>query len=372
MTDTQIKQKIQRAFEAATPDLPAVAPLPRSSRKEPAPSRRETHPALRWAMAAAAAVLVFFCGFAVLHGLRSRHAADTFPAAASLQEPASTAAVTPSPKPVLAASLQEPAPADAATVLEEARAKQIILGHANVAAEQVQRWYMKLDRENGRLVYEAEFAADGYEYEYDIDAVTGEVLKNEREQLRPAVSDPAPTAAPAARDVSRDEALAIALRHAGVQADQAQKVRVENDREDGRAVYEVEFTAGGYEYDYEIDAVTGEVLKHEREKVKSASKTTARPKTTSKPTAKATSKPTAKPTEAPQDTSISRDKALSIALSSAGVKSSEARKVRVKKDREDGRTVYEVDFTAGGYEYEFEIDASSGRILSKEKERDDD
>ena len=369
MNDTQIKQKLQRAFDAAAPELPGVAPLPRSSRKEPAPSRRKTRPALRWAMAAAAAVLVFFCGFAALHGLRARHA-DAFPAAASLQEQAPAA--TPSPKPVLAASLQEPAPADAATVLEEARAKQIILGHANVAAEQVQRWYMKLDRENGRLVYEAEFAADGYEYEYDIDAVTGEVLKNEREQLRPAVSDPAPTAAPAARDVSRDEALAIALRHAGVQADQAQKVRVENDREDGRAVYEVEFTAGGYEYDYEIDAVTGEVLKHEREKVKSASKTTARPKTTSKPTAKATSKPTAKATSASTDKTISRDEALAIALKNAGVKSSEARKVKVEKDRENGRTVYEVDFTANGYEYEYEIDASSGRILHKERERDDD
>ena len=42
---------------AAAPELPGVAPLPRSSRKEPAPSRRKTRPALRWAMAAAAAVL---------------------------------------------------------------------------------------------------------------------------------------------------------------------------------------------------------------------------------------------------------------------------------------------------------------------------
>ena len=94
MNDTQIKQKLQRAFDAAAPELPGVAPLPRSSRKEPAPSRRKTHPALRWSMAAAAAVLVFFCGFAALHGLRARHA-DAFPAAASLQEQAPAA--TPSP-----------------------------------------------------------------------------------------------------------------------------------------------------------------------------------------------------------------------------------------------------------------------------------
>ena len=46
--------------------------------------------------------------------------------------------------------------------------------------------------------------------------------------------------------------------------------------------------------------------------------------------------------------------------------------MKVEKDRENGRTIYEVEFTADGYEYEYEIDASSGKILKKEKERDDD
>lgn len=39
----------------------------------------------------------------------------------------------------------------------------------------------KLDHENGRLVYEVEFIAGGMEYEYDIDAATGEVLKFEKD-----------------------------------------------------------------------------------------------------------------------------------------------------------------------------------------------
>ena len=81
---------------------------------------------------------------------------------------------------------------------------------------------------------------------------------------------------------------------------------------------------------------------------------------------------TSKPTDASTTKSIGRDEALSIALKNAGIKSSQAKKVKVEKDRENGRTIYEVEFTADGYEYEYEIDASSGKILKKEKERDDD
>ena len=153
------------------------------------------------------------------------------------------------------------------------------------------------------------------------------------------------------------------------------------DRENGRAVYDVEFTADGIEYEYEVDAATGEILKSEREKAASSSKSgrstaksTSRStaKATARPTAKATAKPTSKSTDASTTKSIGRDEALSIALKNAGIKSSQAKKVKVEKDRENGRTIYEVEFTADGYEYEYEIDASSGKILKKEKERDDD
>ena len=44
-----------------------------------------------------------------------------------------------------------------------------------------------------------------------------------------------------------------------------QFVKNEFDRDDGRAVYEIEFKHGAYEYEYEIDALTGEVIKSEKD-----------------------------------------------------------------------------------------------------------
>ena len=43
---------------------------------------------------------------------------------------------------------------------------------------------------------------------------------------------------------------------------------------------------------------------------------------------------------------------------------------KCKLDSDDGRWEYEIEFYAGGYEYEFEIDALNGTILSYDKDRD--
>ncbi len=54
-----------------------------------------------------------------------------------------------------------------------------------------------------------------------------------------------------------------ALRHAGVAAADAILQRTEMDFDDGVMVYDVEFTANGMEYEYEIDALDGRVVSHE-------------------------------------------------------------------------------------------------------------
>ena len=67
--------------------------------------------------------------------------------------------------------------------------------------------------------------------------------------------------------LTREEALAKALEHAELEKDQVEYVKkVELDYEHGKKVFEVEFFHNGFEYEYDIDAQTGRILKYERER----------------------------------------------------------------------------------------------------------
>ena len=105
-------------------------------------------------------------------------------------------------------------------------------------------------------VYELEFRAGGYEYDYEIDALTGKILKSEKEKDDDSSSDKGSSTATTA--ISADQAKQIALKHAGVTT---AKVKAELDK----GVWEIEFTANGYEYEYEINATTGKIIHSEKE-----------------------------------------------------------------------------------------------------------
>ena len=77
---------------------------------------------------------------------------------------------------------------------------------------------------------------------------------------------------------------------------------------------------------------------------------------------------TAAPTKA-EVSGISTEKAKQIALSHAGVGSANFTKVQL--DTEDGIRVYEIEFKVGNVEYEYDIDASTGAIVSSSSEIDD-
>lgn len=62
--------------------------------------------------------------------------------------------------------------------------------------------------------------------------------------------------------ITRDKAAEIALTHAGINASDAVFDDREFDFENGRPVYELEFMSGGQEYEYDIDAATGGVLRY--------------------------------------------------------------------------------------------------------------
>ena len=61
------------------------------------------------------------------------------------------------------------------TVTKE-QAQSIALADAGLTADQVTRLYIHFDRDNGSVYYDMSFYYDNTEYEYDIDAVTGNIL----------------------------------------------------------------------------------------------------------------------------------------------------------------------------------------------------
>ena len=66
--------------------------------------------------------------------------------------------------------------------------------------------------------------------------------------------------------LSEEEARRIVLEHAGLTEDQVTFVTFEMDRGRCRTEYDLEFYAGSEEYDYEIDAYSGEVISYSAEK----------------------------------------------------------------------------------------------------------
>jgi len=74
--------------------------------------------------------------------------------------------------------------------------------------------------------------------------------------------------------------------------------------------------------------------------------------------------------KAPADEFIGEERAKEIALEKAGLKESDVTFQKVKLDRDDGVWEYEIEFRSGRTEYELEIRATDGKILSYEKDND--
>ena len=136
-------------------------------------------------------------------------------------------------------------------------AKQIALDRAGVTAEQAVFTKAYLDNDDGRQEYEIEFYVDQTEYEMDIDAETGEVRDYETEAQSLITTD---------GQISEEQAKQIALAKIGLKEEDVALKKVKLDVDDGRTVYEVEFVSAGMEYEFDIDAKTGEIVKYEEEK----------------------------------------------------------------------------------------------------------
>ena len=237
-------------------------------------------------------------------------------------------------------------------------AKAVALEAAGVAEDDAVFSTAGLDKRNGMDYYAVDFTAGGQSYEYDIDAVTGVVIDSssgggtaetpaagddDGTASAPAAASPSPSAGQTtggqAAAVTEEQARETALSHAGLTADQVTFVRSELDRDDGRLMYDVEFYTSDYkEYDYEIDAATGEILSYDYDAEGYSYQPNATP-----------------------GTAITAEQARAIALAEVpGAAESDI--YEFETDRDDGRLEYEGKIIYNNTEYEFTIDGYSGAI----------
>ena len=212
----------------------------------------------------------------------------------------------------------------------------------------------KLDEENGKPHYDVEFGYNGFEFDYEISVDDGAVLKAEKEAekadapVKETVSEK--NAAPSSNNgfISVENAKQKALDDAGIKSEEAVFLKAYYDPDDIVPHYDIKFESKGYEYEYEIKASDGSVLEKDIDKERGTDKASA-------------------------DTNeyISEDKAKSISLDHASVKAADVKFIKAELDRDDLVVHYDVEFVSGKFEYEYEINAKSGKIIAFSKEIND-
>ena len=141
-------------------------------------------------------------------------------------------------------------------------AKLAALNHAGLKSDEVNFVHAHLESDDGIWQYDIEFHKDTTEYDYDIDALTGEVLSFDHDA---EYYHHAQAANAGSEQITEEQAKQLALQHAGVAEKDAQRLQIKFDYDDGRGEYEVEWYVGRTEYSCDVDAVTGAILSYDKE-----------------------------------------------------------------------------------------------------------
>jgi len=178
--------------------------------------------------------------------------------------------------------------------------------------------------------------------------------------------------------ISMDAAQSAALDAASIAAADAIFSATTLDDVAGITCYKVDFSAGGYDYAYSINAESGEVLEasyHEQAGAAalpdgSTGTTTTQPSTTKPNVGAVTTTPaqTTTPNTGSATGAVDEAKAQEIALAHAGIEAADATITKSKLDYDDGRQVYEIEWYANGAKYDYEISVATGEIIDSSYE----
>ncbi|MFJ7698160.1 PepSY domain-containing protein [Lysinibacillus fusiformis] len=117
---------------------------------------------------------------------------------------------------------------------------------------------IELDQNRNRSVYEVEVHADKEEYDLKFDAYTGKLLKQKKERQddddKEWVNEV--NANTATNLISKEKAVEAALTKA---KGTVTKIKLDD------GIYEIELKDGQYEYDVDVDSITGEIVDFEQD-----------------------------------------------------------------------------------------------------------
>ncbi|MEG0994727.1 MAG: PepSY domain-containing protein [Bacilli bacterium] len=172
------------------------------------------------------------------------------------------------------------------------------------------------------------------------------------------------------------KAINIALSHAGISSSAVKVVVADLDSENGIMVYEVDFTYNGFEYDYEINATSGAILKNLKEADKDPAEAEAERLEEAKDKQdEANDKKNDQDDAFEKDTStanyIDKTKAKLIAINHAGIASANILEINITFDKDNKVAFYEVDFETKEMAYDYKVDAISGKIIEQLKKAQD-
>lgn len=142
--------------------------------------------------------------------------------------------------------------------------------------------------------------------------------------------------------ISMEEAKEIALKHANLDSSEVTFIKEGSHSYNNIDRYDIEFYHENKEYDYEINAATGEILEYDYEVEDDIQKYNE------------------------NKNIITMEEAKEIALKHANLDSNEVTFVEEKLDYDNNKQKYELEFYYNNREYSYDIDASTGEILSYE------
>ena len=176
-------------------------------------------------------------------------------------------------------------------------------------------------------------------------------------------------------DIGKDKAADIALEDANLSESDVTRLRISKDTDNGKGIYEVEFTMNTTEYEYEILASNGDILSADFKELQGSSD--PQPQGSNDPQPQGSSDPQPQGSGShdssnhgavPQaDVQISSEQASKLALDR--VPGATEQDLKIELDYEDGYYKYEGDIIYDQKEYEFEIDANTGDFLEWKEER---